>query len=388
MILIKYGELTTKKANRKEFVRQLEKNIKEKLDNIEYKLIRNNVRMFIKTDQENEVIKRLHDVFGIHSVCKTIEVINDIEIIKEKALELISKEKFKTFKVETNRSNKEFPLPSIKISREVGGYILHNLENITVDVHNPDMLLKVEIRKDETYIYIEETKGIGGYPVGIAGKGLVMISGGIDSPVAAYLSMKRGVKIECIYFEALPHTSLKAREKVINLCKKLCNYQTEIKLHIVSFTEIQESIYKNIDKTYMITIMRRMMYRISEKLAYKTKCKVLINGESIGQVASQTLTSMKVINEVTNLPVIRPVACFDKIEIIEISKLIDTYKISIEPYEDCCTVFVPKHPVINPNLEKAIEYEENINYLDMIEKSVKEINTIIINNIDNKQDIL
>ena len=205
-----------------------------------------------------------------------------------------------------------------------------------------------------------------------------MLSGGIDSPVAGYMAMKRGIKLECIYFESPPHTSPAAKEKVKKLVSILNNYQASIKLHVINFTEIQEAIYKNMNPEYMITIMRRMMYRISEKVMHERNALVLVNGESVGQVASQTLTSMQVINSVTNIPVIRPVACLDKLEIIEIAKKIGTYETSILPYEDCCTIFLPKHPVINPKLDKAIEYENSIDYETMIDNAVKNKETICI----------
>ena len=269
-------------------------------------------------------------------------------------------------------------------SKEIGALILKNIPDKKVDVHNPEYLLKIEIRSDYTYIYSKEIKALGGYPVGIAGKGLLMLSGGIDSPVAGYLALKRGIKLECIYFESPPHTSIAAKNKVKTLITKLNKYQPSIKLHVINFTEIQEAIYKNIDPTYMITIMRRMMYRISEKVLKERECLVLINGESVGQVASQTLTSMQVINNVTNLPVIRPVACLDKLEIIDLAKKIDTYETSILPYEDCCTIFLPKHPVINPTLSKSIEYEKKFNYEELINEAVLNKETITINNDLNK----
>ena len=216
-----------------------------------------------------------------------------------------------------------------------------------------------------------------------------MLSGGIDSPVAGYLALKRGLILDAIYFEALPHTSLNAREKVIKLAKELLKYSPEFNLHIIPITKLQEEIYHNIDSTYMITILRRMMYRISEEVAKKNKALVLINGESIGQVASQTLTSMSVINEVIKMPVIRPVACFDKLEIIDIAKKINTYETSILPYEDCCTIFVPKHPVINPKLEKCVLYEQKIDYKSMIEEAIDNIITIKITDKDSSfEDLL
>ena len=226
--------------------------------------------------------------------------------------------------------------------------------------------------------FFEKEVGIGGYPVGTLGKGMLMLSGGIDSPVAGYLALKRGVRVEGVYFESPPHTSEAAKNKVMELGRILTNYSGYMKLHIINFTEIQEEIYKNIPHEYLITIMRRMMYRISERLAKKNNCKVIVNGESIGQVASQTLTSMSVINNVTNMPVIRPVACLDKLEIIDIAKKINTYETSILPYEDCCTIFVPEHPVINPILYKCLEYERLINVDELVDKAVKNVETIKI----------
>ena len=260
----------------------------------------------------------------------------------------------------------------------LGGLILKNIDNIKVDVHNPDLLVNVEIRKDYTYIYTNYYYGLGGYPNNTLGKGMLMLSGGIDSPVAGYLAMKRGIHIEALYFEAIPHTSINARNKVIDLCKKLAVYTNSIKLHIIPFTEIQEEIYKTADQDYVITMMRRMMYRITERMAKRRDCLAIINGESIGQVASQTLTSMSVINDVTNMPVIRPVATLDKLEIMDIARKIDTYDTSILPYEDCCTVFVPKHPVINPVKKLCVEMEERFDYETLIKEALGNIKTITI----------
>ena len=388
LIMIKYGEMTTKKDNLKVFIEKLYNNIKNKLNDYDVVISKNKVRMFIdiKEYDENEIVDKLKEVFGIHSIVICYKVDNDLEKIYAESIKLLSNIKFNTFKVETNRADKNFKYNSMEISRMVGASILKNINNISVDVHNPDLILHVEIRPDNSYIYTNEIKGLGGYPTGIQGKGLLMLSGGIDSPVAGYLANKRGIDIDCIYYDSPPHTSIEAKNKVIMLAKKLTKYGSNINLYVVPFTEIQEEIYKNIDSTYMITIMRRMMYRIAEKVAKNNKAKVIINGESIGQVASQTLTSMYVINNVTNMPVIRPVACLDKLEIIEIAKKIDTYNTSIIPFEDCCTIFVPKHPVINPNLNKAIEYENLINYESMIERAIDNIEVINVKNynfIDN-----
>ncbi len=373
VIMIKYGELSTKKGNINFFIGTLYKNIKEKLKNYNVNIYKDISRMYIEFDDRDleKILERINNIFGLHEYVVAYKIETDIEKIKSTVLEIVKKEPFKTFKVETKRSDKKFPISSLEFSKEIGGLILKNIDNIKVDVHNPDLLLHIEIRNTNTYIYINHYEGLGGYPNGTLGKGMLMLSGGIDSPVAGYLSLKRGIILEAVYFEAIPHTSMEARNKVINLTKKLAKYTNKIKLHIIPFTEIQESIYKNIDSEYCITIMRRMMYRIMEDLVKLRKAQIIINGESIGQVASQTLTSMQVINNVTNYPVIRPVACLDKLEIIDIAKKIDTYDISILPYEDCCTIFVPKHPVINPDLSKCIEYEKTFNYEEMIHKAIK-----------------
>ncbi len=385
IILIKYGELTTKKANRNLFINILCDNVKAALKNYHVNIIKNRVRMFIETDDNiNEIVDILKDIFGIHSIVVAYKVNTNTDIIKEKVLEVVKEIDFNTFKVDTRRTDKNFNIPSMEFNNIIGGLILKNIPNKKVDVHNPDYTLKIEIRHDYTYIYSKEINGAGGYPVSVAGKGLLMLSGGIDSPVAGYMAMKRGVKLECIYFESPPHTSIQAKNKVKTLVNKLNRYQPSIKLHVINFTNIQEAIYKNIDPTYMITIMRRMMYRISERIMYQNNCHILINGESIGQVASQTLTSMQVINNVSNVPVIRPVSCLDKLEIIAIAKKIDTYETSILPYEDCCTIFLPKHPVINPELSKAIEYENSFDYEVLIQEAVKNHEIITISNdLDN-----
>ena len=379
LILIKYGELTTKKDNRKTFIKTLETNIKNKINNLYINITKTMSRMYITYDEinEEEILNNLKKIFGIHSIVVCDKVNTNEDDIKNKILEILKDREFKTFKVSTKRSDKTFPHTSMEFNNIIGGLVLKNF-NCKVDVHNPELNLEIEIRQEGTFIYNKEYKGLGGYPVGIQGKGLLMLSGGIDSPVAGYLSLKRGVNIECLYFESPPHTSLNAKNKVLKLAEILNDYSGTIKVHVVPFTKIQEEIYKNIPGNYNITIMRRMMYRIAEIYAKKRNCKILINGESIGQVASQTLNSMVVINNVTNMPVIRPVACLDKLEIIEISKRINTYETSILPYEDCCTIFVPKHPIINPSLEAAREYEKLINYEELINECIKNIETIKI----------
>ena len=377
LIMIKYGELTTKKANRKLFIQILDNNIKKILKDFDIKIKKDRVRMYIEYSNEdlNQVVNKLKKVFGIHGIVVAHKVNNNTDEIKFKVLELLKNESNKTFKVITKRADKRFEISSMDFNNVIGGFVLKNT-NLKVDVHNPDINIHIEIRLEGTFIYLDEIKGIGGYPVGVQGKGLLMLSGGIDSPVAGYLSLKRGVDLECLYFESPPHTSVEAKNKVIELARIINEYSGNIKVNVVPFTKLQEAIYKNVPDNYIITIMRRMMYRIAHKLCIKNNLKIIINGESIGQVASQTLSSMIVINNVTNLPVIRPVACMDKLEIIDIANKINTYDTSILPYEDCCTIFLPKHPVINPELDKCLLYETNFDYETLIDECINNIEVI------------
>lgn len=386
MILIKYGELTTKKGNRNTFIKLLVKNINSLLKGLDYKLRYDRVRMYISSNDIDLVIDKLKNVFGIHSIVKCYRVNTNEDDIKNNIIEILQNIKFNTFKVETKRADKSFSIPSMEFSRIIGGHILKNID-CSVDVHNPDLLIKIEIRVDASYIYMDEIPGLGGYPVGIQGTGLLMLSGGIDSPVAGYLALKRGIDLECLYFESPPHTSIEAKNKVISLASIINKYSGNIKVNVVPFTKLQEAIYKNVDDSYVITIMRRMMYRIAEEVVKRKHLKIILNGESVGQVASQTLSSMIVINNVTNLPIIRPVACLDKLEIIDIANKIGTYETSILPYEDCCTIFLPKHPVINPDLDKCIEYEKRFDYNSLIKECVDNIETIT-NLVEESSDLL
>ena len=387
VILIKYGELSTKKANRNFFINTLYKNLKNKLLGYEVKIHKDRARMYIEfLEKDLDSIKNIVSrIFGIHTYHIAYIVDTLDSIIQDKVLSSVKELDFKTFKIETKRSDKSFPIHSQDYNRVLGGLILKNIDGVSVDVHNPQLWITVEIREKSSFIYFNSYKGSGGYPVGTQSKGMLMLSGGIDSPVAGYLAMKRGMTLDAVYFEAMPHTSIEARNKVITLCRKLANYTDHINLHIINFTPIQEEIYKNCREDYMITIMRRMMYRIMDKLCKKYKGLVIVNGESVGQVASQTLTSMNVINSVTNLPVIRPVACFDKLEIMDIARNIDTYETSIIPYEDCCTVFVPKHPAINPKMGIAISEESKFDYESMIDTCIDTLNTIVITSKEDNQ---
>ena len=374
LILIKYGELTTKKGNRNQFINRLSENIK-----VDGKIIKKRDRMYIIPNNFDDTINKLKKVFGLQGIVVAYKVNTNTDDIKSGVLEILKNENFKTFKVETKRANKNFEIKSMDFNNVIGGFVLKNFDS-KVDVHNPDIIIHIEIRED-TYIYTNEIKGSGGYPVGIQGKGILMLSGGIDSPVAGYLALKRGIDIDCLYFDSPPHTSVEAKNKVIKLANILNEYSGNINLLIVPFTKLQEAIYKNVPSEYNITILRRMMYRIATNI--NKKYKVVVNGESIGQVASQTLTSINVINSVTNFPIIRPVACLDKLEIIEIAKKIGTYETSILPFEDCCTIFVPKHPIINPKLEKCLEYEK-FNYQELIDECINNIEIITNFNKDFK----
>lgn len=388
VILIKYGELTTKKDNRKFFIKTLRNNILDKLSDYNIVVTDDYYRMFIEVNEDDidSITSKLKCIFGIHeiAVCYKDENVTEEEI-KKVSLMVMKEEDFCTFKVETKRSDKSFPIKSMDMNNIIGSLILKNIE-CKVDVHNPEIILNIEIRREGFYIYTKGIKCLGGYPVGTLGRGLLMLSGGIDSPVAGYMTIKRGVELYYLYFESRPHTSIEARNKVRDLARKLEKYNTNGKLMVVNFTKIQETIYKNLDTTYLITIMRRMMYRIAERVAKKNKCLAIVNGESVGQVASQTLASMIAVNDVTNYPILRPLCSFDKLDIIEMSKKIDTYDISILPYEDCCTVFVPRHPVINPNLKHIYSEEAKIDFDTLINEAVNTIEVVDLKEI--KSDLL
>lgn len=388
VVLIKYGELTTKKDNRNFFIKTLKKNIFNKLSNYKFDIIDDYYRMFIipKNDDIDEIVDKLSNVFGIHEIViayKSEDVSK--ENIKNISLELMKESIYKTFKVETKRSDKSYPIKSMEMNDIIGGHILKNT-HFKVDVHNPDVILNIEIRREAVYIYNESIKGLGGYPVSTLGRGLLMLSGGIDSPVAGYLTIKRGVELYYLYFESRPHTSIEARNKVIELARKLEKYNSHGKLFVVNFTKIQEAIYKNLDPDYLITFMRRKMYLIAEKVAKKNHCLAIVNGESVGQVASQTLSSILAVNDVTNFPILRPLCSFDKLDIISISKKIDTYEISILPYEDCCTVFVPRHPVINPSLKHIYSEESKFDFTELIDEAVNNIE--IVDLVETRNELL
>ena len=388
-ILVRFGELSTKGKNKKEFIKRLLVNVKNALYGFDdLKFERTNDRLYIVLNGTNvdDVVPILSKVFGIRSFSCAMKVETDIEKIKEASLIACQKEVSdgqKTFKVDTRRNYKQFPMVSDEINRAVASVVLQNTE-LKVDVHNPDFKLIVEVREGFTYIMSKVIYGAGGFPVGVGGRAMLMLSGGIDSPVAGYLAMKRGVEIECIHFASPPYTSNQAQEKVIALAKQISMYQGRIRMHIVPFTELQLAIYQNCSESYAITLMRRMMYRLADRVGSKYKCLAIVNGECVGQVASQTLESMQTINEVTTKPIIRPVVTFDKLEIINLSKEIGTYETSILPHEDCCTIFTPKNPVIRPTSKRSLMFENRIDYERLIEKAIDETDTFIIRASDEK----
>ena len=381
-IIVRYCEIHLKGKNRGYFEKLLQTNIQNALSGISHKLKVMHSRYLIENyneDEYNLIVEKLKKVAGVHTISPAMVVDSDYGAIKEVAFELC-KDRSGTFKVETNRADKTFPLDSMSVSRNLGGDILENFPNLKVDVKNPSFVVNVDIREDgKTFVYNEIIRCLSGMPVGSAGRGLLLISGGIDSPVAGYLTCKRGMKVDCLHFHSFPYTGEAAKQKVIDLTKRIGDFNGGINLYIVSFTHIQEAIHKNCPEEFMITLMRRFMMRIAERLAKRLGDQAIITGESLGQVASQTIESITSSNSVVeNLPVLRPLIMFDKLDIIEISKKIDTYDISVLPYEDCCTVFLPKFPAIKPNLEKVIQAESRLNVEELTAEALDNIERILL----------
>jgi thiamine biosynthesis protein ThiI len=389
-ILVRFGDLTLKGKNQKEFLKRLYSLMDLKMKGLNVTVERAHDRIYIHLNDSdvNEVEKRLQLVSGISSYSLVTKCSNDLQTIKETALALMKQIVTTTtlFKVETKRANKNYPLTSLEVTKHVSGYVLANHNMLKVDVHNPEVVLHLELKGDSCYLYNKEIRAMGGFPVGVAGKGLLMLSGGIDSPVAGYLAMKQGIEIECVHFESTPLTSIESAQKVVDLVKKMAKYapKNSIKLHMIPFKEMHMALLDNVPESYNITIMRRMMYRIATKLAEKRKCLCLVNGESVGQVASQTLGSMNTINSVTNIPVIRPLCTYDKADIIRISRHIDCFELSIKPFEDCCTVYVPKAPATSPKKDKAELFEKAFDFETLVNEAVENVNTI---NIDMDSDL-
>ena len=379
-IMVRFGELSTKGKNKNEFIKILAKNIASALSDFsDIGIIVRYDHIYVKLNDNDplRVIEILKDVSGIQGLSLVLKTDDNIENLKKVCLELVCQEEGKTFKVHSKRANKTYPMISDQINREIATVILKNT-NLKVDVHNPDITVSVEIRDEGAYVFTHTYKGAGGYPLGVGGKIMHMLSGGIDSPVAAYLLMKRGIKIECIHFASPPYTNAGVIEKLKDLLRKLNKYQPEIRLNIIPFTKLQEEIYAQSDESYAITIMRRMMFRLADRLAKRRRCLAISTGESVGQVASQTLDSMNVINDVTNMPVLRPVVCYDKTDIIDLAKKLDTYDISIRPFEDCCTIFAPKNPKTRPSMERVLEFEAKWDYNKMIDEALNNVEVIHI----------
>jgi thiamine biosynthesis protein ThiI len=389
-IIVRYGEITLKQRNRNTFIEQLRRNVKGALANYpNVRIEARHERMMLTLNGENyrEVIERVRKVFGIHSLTPAFKAEKDLQLVKDKALEYLNELEIKpkTFKVETKRADKSFPYGSDEISREIGAHILINAQPITVDVHQPALVLKVEIKVEAVYISGETFKAVGGLPVGTSGRAMLMLSGGIDSPVAGYLMMKRGVEVESVHFESPPFTSDKAKQKVVDLAEKLSHVNGKMVLHVVPFTEIQKLIHEKIPANYTITVMRRIMIKIVEKLRIKREAMAIVTGENLGQVASQTIESMFTINEVTNTPILRPLISHDKSEIIEIAQKIDTYEISILPFEDCCTIFKPANPKTKPLREKVNHFESFVDFEPLIEEAIENVEKIIFSDRKKKE---
>ncbi|MGD6802586.1 tRNA uracil 4-sulfurtransferase ThiI [Rossellomorea aquimaris] len=382
-ILVRYGEISTKGRNRKAFTKKLRENILMTLkdfSNIKISATRDRLHIYLNGDNGEEALKRLANVFGIQSYSPVVKTGKDMEEINEAALNLVQKSfsEGQTFKVSARRADKTFDLDTNEINYAVGSHVLKNTEGLTVNVKNPDIKLNVEIRKEGAYLSSEIYPGAAGMPAGASGKAMLMLSGGLDSPVAGYLTMKRGVEIEAVHFHSPPFTSERAKQKVIDLAKSLSAFSGSIKLHVVPFTEIQQTVHSQVPENYTMTSTRRMMLRITEKLREQHEGLGIVTGESLGQVASQTLESMFAINEVTSTPVLRPLIAMDKLDIIDIAKEIGTHDISILPYEDCCTVFTPPAPKTKPKREKIQFYESFVDFESLINKAVEETETLVI----------
>ena len=374
-IMVRYGELSTKGKNRGYFINRLAKNIREVLaDMPELKItaVRDRAHIELNGADYAEVSNRLTKVFGIQNFSPSIKVEKSMTIIKEEVVALFKEiyREGQTFKIATRRADHNFELDSTELNIALGDVVFDNFSYAKVQMKKPDITLRVEIRQDATYLSFEDIKGAGGMPVGTAGRGHLMLSGGIDSPVAGYLALKRGVEIEAVHFASPPYTSPGALKKAKDLAAKLTVFGGSITFIEVPFTEIQEEIKAKSPQAYLMTITRRFMMRVVDRVREERGGKVIINGESLGQVASQTLESMQAINAVTNTPIIRPVVTMDKLEIIDIAQEIDTFEISIQPFEDCCTIFAPDRPKTNPKIKNAEQYETRMDVEGLVERAV------------------
>lgn len=383
IILLKAGEIALKGLNRSTFEDRLVKNCKFRLRDIgSFRFTRAQSTMYAEPLSEDidmdDAVETLQHVFGFSKLSRACVVEKDMDTICAAAEEYLGRElrKIRTFKVEAKRSDKKFPLKSPEIAAEVGGYLLSRFSNLRVDVHEPDLVIFVEIRDQAAYIHGPQLDGAGGMPVGSSGKAMLLISGGIDSPVAGYMMAKRGLEIEAIHFAAPPYTSEYAKQKVISLCREVCEYAGRIKLHVVNFTHVQEEIRDKCPEEYFTIIMRRYMMKIAERLARENGCGALITGESVAQVASQTLYALGCTDVACELPVLRPVIGMDKNEIIAISRKIGTFETSILPYEDCCTVFTPRHPRTKPKLRDVLRAEQSLDEEALLADALSKVETM------------
>ncbi len=388
-ILIRYGEISLKKKNQSRFVDALHTQIAKSLSEFEHiKIKKIHGRFFVDCDDKDKgkVFNRLSKVFGLISFSEAIESENDMEKIAESAIklmgEIIEERGSLTFKVESRRSNKGFPLKSPEISRQIGGDLLKHFNNIKagtlkVDVHNPNILLEVEVR-NKSYVFTSHIEAQGGMPYGTSGKGLVLLSGGIDSPVSLYMMAKRGLYLESLHFHSHPYTSQRARDKVIKLAEKLCEYTGEMKMHFINIAKIQEAINKYCPSEEMTVLSRRFMMRIASEVAKRNDLSCLVTGESLAQVASQTLEGMTVIEDAASLPIFKPLIAFDKRDTVKISEKIDTFKTSILPFEDCCTVFLPDRVVTRPRLEKILESESKLDVEELMEIALSSYESLTV----------
>lgn len=381
LLMVKYAsEIFLKGLNKNKFEKRLRENIKASLRGVQYEFVSDSGRWFIESSNVSEAIDRIKNVFGVAEVCLVTKIENDFEKMKEQALLEVKESGKSTFKIETNRANKAFPMNSIDVNREVGAYVLQNDEDVKVDIHKPECLVKIEIRNNNTYVYSKRIKGANGMPYKTNGKTLLMLSGGIDSPVAGYMMARRGVEVSGVYFHSAPYTSERAKDKVKDLAKILTKYIGGMTLYVVPFTDIQMQIIEKCREDELTIIMRRFMMSIACKIADDKGIQSVATGESIGQVASQTMEGLVVSNDCADRPVFRPLISFDKLDIMDISRKIGTYETSILPYEDCCTIFVPKHPKTRPILREIRKAEEVLDKEKLIEDAVNNTEVIKISN--------
>ena len=374
-IMIRYGELSTKGKNRMRFINKLKRNIQDVLSvypQVKVTADRDRSHVFLNGSDYHPVAESLKQIFGIQAFSPVYKLEKDMPTLRQAVQEIMTGlyHEGLTFKVSSKRSDHKFELDSRELNQDLGSAVFDVLPNIQAQMKKPDITLKVEIRDEAAYISYEEIKGAGGLPVGTAGKGMLMLSGGIDSPVAGYLALKRGVDIEAVHFASPPYTSPGALKKAQDLTRKLTKFGGNIQFIEVPFTEIQEEIKAKAPEAYLMTLTRRFMMRITDRIRQERHGLVIINGESLGQVASQTLESMQAINAVTTTPVIRPVVTMDKLEIIDIAEEIDTFEISIQPFEDCCTIFAPDRPKTNPKIKNVEQYEARLDVEGLVERSV------------------